>query len=116
MSRHPLTSSERRGILLVAILSLLITGAGLCVSYCDRRQTVTSPEEPEILYAPGSRSGVSNGLDRANDSAGGGKARGDSARDDLAGGRKSKRVKKQRKDYKKQRKVYRQRSPIDEPV
>ncbi len=49
MSTNPLTSSERRGILILAILSLLITGVGLCVAYCDRPATTIEPKEVEVL-------------------------------------------------------------------
>ena len=49
MGSNPLTSSERRGILILAILSLLITGAGLCVAYCDRPATTIESKEVEVL-------------------------------------------------------------------
>ena len=39
--KNPLTAAERRGIIVVAVIALLITGAGMLVKRCDR----PDPEE-----------------------------------------------------------------------
>lgn len=121
MPRHPLTASERRGILIVAILSLLISGAGIGVSYCGRQGSGNSPSSPEILYEPGIDSG-------ANRNEGGesetrkttGQKEGEKKEARNKGERKnrgkSKKDSVRSKRNKKAPKVYPRRSLRDEPV
>lgn len=97
--KNPLTASERRGILVVAALALIITGTGWVVSMCQRPTPTEPLPELEVL------------------------ARGDSLSDDSVGkrpGRKKGR-RRSRKDSiggkgKKAPKQYRRRNPLDEGV
>ncbi len=98
MAKNPITASERRGIIAVAALALLITGAGLWLSRCGRQETTVTPEEVQILL-DGSSSG--NGY------------KGDS----LSIKDKSKKEgKRGRNGKKKGNKSYRDRSHLDEHV
>lgn len=36
MMRHPLSASERRGIIVIALVALCVTGAGIIVPRCTR--------------------------------------------------------------------------------
>lgn len=111
MAFHPLSASERRGILVVAALSLLITGGGLCVSYCDRPQQVIDPHEVEVLMERDSLSEA-----QADSVA---KVRRKSLqkqRRDSIRRAKGKMKNKSGGSRKREEKVYRRRSPIDEPA
>lgn len=90
------TASERRGIIVVAALALLITGSGWLASTCRRHADEVSPPEIEVLV---------NGENPDGDvSDAGGKNRSERMRKDSAGSRQ------------KSRKTYRRRSPRDEGV
>lgn len=52
-----LTSSERRGILVVAALALLVTGVGAALSYCGRPEKGDMSAQVKILYNSDSISG-----------------------------------------------------------
>ncbi len=125
MGRQPLTASERRGILIVAIISLLITGAGLCVSYCGRNgaDSTPPPTEPELLYTPAddTTNNRSNPTaPKSNTDSTSKITQTDSAKSDkkdsAKGDKKNSAEKSKSKRTKKQPKTYRRRSPIDEPV
>lgn len=45
----PFTASERRGVLVVAFLSLLVIGAGILVGYCDRPDPQSFEPAIEVL-------------------------------------------------------------------
>ena len=93
--KNPMTSSERRGILVVAAIALLITGAGLLVPECGRNKCEVSPEEVEVIV------------------------RGDSAGGESSGKMKEKREKRHKvssSGKEKKKKTYRRRSPRDETV
>ncbi len=105
MASHPLSASERRGILVVAALSLLITGAGLAVAYCDRPQQVIDPHEVEVLMECDSLAEA-----KADSVA---KARRNAQRKQR---RDSIRRAKSKAKSKSNKKDYRRRSPIDEPA
>ena len=49
MKKNPLTSSERRGVIVVAALALFITGIGLIFRQCDSKDDDISPADREIL-------------------------------------------------------------------
>ena len=54
MRGNPFTASERRGIIAVAALSLVVTGGGVALSYCGRPERVVTPPEVEVLLHPDS--------------------------------------------------------------
>lgn len=101
MIKNPLTSSERRGIIAVAALALLITGAGLWLSRCGRPETTVTPEEVEVLLdGSSSREGYS-----------------ESTNDSISKGNKSKKRDRGSSGSKKKgNKSYRKRSHLDEHV
>ncbi len=104
MASHPLTSSERRGIVIIAALALLVTVAGLCVSYCGRPSAVDEPPKVEVVYKPDSVAyACADSVAKAE-----AKARRDSLR------------KERRDSMRRQRKAaeksYQRRNPIDEEL
>lgn len=109
-----MTSSERRGILILAILSLLITGVGLCVAYCDRPATTIEPKEVEVLLRgePTYVTGTDSIARARRDSLQ--KLRKDSLRTLRKDSLRKLRRDSFRKKSKKAPKTYRRRSPIDE--
>lgn len=52
MGGKSVTASERKGILAVAAVTLLVTGAGLAVSRCDTASDAATPACVEVVYAP----------------------------------------------------------------
>lgn len=98
--KNALTASERRGILVVAALALLITGAGWVVSVCQRNLPEEDMPEVEVLV------------------------RGDSVTDDGGSKKMSGKTRKKKKEKSdslgnkssKTPKKYRRRSPRDEAV
>ena len=93
MSRNSYTASERRGILAIAIIALILVGTGWGLSFCNRsaRQDQAYPilEEHSAMV--------------------------DSVR--IEKEKKEKSSKKSKETSKKKtRKSFRQRSPLDEPV
>lgn len=110
MASHPFTASERRGILIIAIISLLITGAGILVSRCHRQEPLMEKNDVEVLInASNSYSTPADSLARVR-------------RDSLRQARRDS-LKKARRDSvrmsrkaKRDPKTYRRRSPIDEPA
>lgn len=103
--KNPLTASERRGIIVVAAISLLITGAGMVVSRCDR----PDPEElernaprVEVLLSADSLQANDTVTQKNRKTRGKGKTRGK---------KKSARTGKVRADS-----MYLTRNPLDETV
>lgn len=111
MKRHPITSSERRGLVALAIICMLVIGIGLGVSYCGRSSTPLEPPEVEVVYEPDSAE-----MARADSIS---KARRKARRDSLRRVRRDS-LRKARgtrsRSSARTPKTYRQRSPIDEPV
>ncbi|MBD5358625.1 MAG: hypothetical protein HDR88_16835 [Bacteroides sp.] len=99
--KNPLTASERRGILVVAAISLLITGCGWGVAMCGRSEAEEMTPEVEVLLHGDSL--TSKGTTDKKSSTERGKKKG--RRDSVSSSVK-----------KKDKKVYRKRSPLDEPV
>ena len=98
MMKNPVTASERRGIIVVAVLALLITGGGWLVSTCRRQSPETVPPEVAVLVrgdSVGDGVGESSGKRKKN-------------RKDSTGSSKSSKSKSP--------KTYRRRSPRDESV
>lgn len=95
--KNVLTASERRGILVVAALALLITGAGWIVSMCRHNDPEEVMPEVEVLVS------------------------GDSVQEEVSGTDSTRRKHRRRvrkdsvgaKDAR-QRKQYRRRNPLDE--
>lgn len=105
MAKNPITASERRGIIAVAALALLICGAGLWLARCGRPETTVTPEEVEVLL-DGS-SARESGL--RGDSSSWSKEKGvqKKGRKKVAGAKKNK---------EKGSKIYKRRSHLDEHV
>lgn len=94
MSRSSYTASERRGVLIIAILALLIIGAGLGLSHCNRHNSGSNDiyvveEHPEMIDSVTVQKNAKNKTRKKTTT-------------------KSKKTKKI--------KSYRRRSPLDEPV
>lgn len=109
MGRNPLTSSERKGILAVALVAFLVTGGGLCLTRCGRTSSPSAPEEIEVLVR-GDNQGDQDEC-----------ATGDTVYGRCAGERNTGKVnsgtqKGNKKRVEKARKEYRKRSFLDEPV
>lgn len=51
MAHKPVSSSERKGILIVAAVALCVTVSGLCVAWCGRPEKVITREDVEVLVA-----------------------------------------------------------------
>lgn len=94
--RKPLSSSERKGVLAVAGIALLITASGLIVSWCSKPESRLEPADVQVITAGDS---VSPGSSRRS------REHGDSAK-----------VRKKKPAKQKVKKVYRKRSPLDEKV
>lgn len=102
--KNPVTSSERKGVLIVAAIALAVTGAGAVVARCDRPDPMASQEDIiSILYSDSVIGNESRRVESLND---------DSTLPTSRG--KQKKTKKQ-KSQKKQT-SYPDRSPLDEPV
>ncbi|MDE6077504.1 MAG: hypothetical protein K2G29_07215 [Muribaculaceae bacterium] len=108
MPSHPLTASERRGILIIAALALLITGAGLCVSHCGRSTSTIDPHDVEVLYRPDGKAQPDSVANLRKGS------RKSTRKDSGRGSSKSTRM--HQETSKKSQKVYHRRSPRDEEV
>lgn len=99
--KNVLTASERRGIIVVAALALLITGSGWVVSMCQRNMPDEEMPEVEVLVSGDSVIDVAGGVDGKSE--------------------KTRKRKKERFDSlgnksSKTPKTYRRRSPRDESV
>lgn len=96
MSRSSYTSSERRGILIIAILALLLIGSGVVLSLCGRPHQIKE-EIPVIINHNeliDSAEVIRRDKNRSNKKATG----------------------KKKSHNTKEKKSYRRRSPLDEPV
>lgn len=92
MKFSSLTASERRGIIILAIITLLITGAGILMSFQEKRNY---PELPETnVLIDGDTIGEA----------------------DKSKNKKEKTKRRVKTSSKKEKKTYRRRSPLDEPV
>lgn len=98
MNRSSYTASERRGILAIALVSLLIIGCGAIFSLCGRggnsgENIIMVEEHPELVDSTAVKK----------------KQQKDSKK-------KSKKKSKSSSSKSKTNKTYRKRSPLDEPV
>ncbi|MDE5712177.1 MAG: hypothetical protein K2I16_00910 [Muribaculaceae bacterium] len=105
MAKNPLTSSERRGIVAVAALALLITGGGICLSRCGMPEPMVTPADVEILL-----DGTSLKNEVKDSPAGKGK------RDSAKHKRRQKNDSLSDKKNQKGTRIYRKRSLLDENV
>ena len=99
MSRSSYTASERRGVLLIAILALLLIGGGLGVSFCQRPSSKDA-EYPIVVEHPEMVDSVAV------------KAEKETKKKNTRKGTKNKKA----STTKKRPKTYPNRSPLDEPV
>ncbi|MCH5225707.1 MAG: hypothetical protein J1D77_06880 [Muribaculaceae bacterium] len=107
MSHSSYTASERRGIIIIGLIALLIIGWGVGVSFCSRGNGVESPPYPEVEE----RSDLVDSIymkekEVSTSSKNNNKEKRES---------KSSKSKKSSKPTK-SKKTYRKRSPLDEPV
>lgn len=115
-----LSSSERKGILIVAAIALAVTLAGIIVSRCGRRAPAATPADVELLFTPDSLEGAEGAA--TGRTAAPSRIRGDSGRwrrrDSIMDRRRgdSLHMKKKKKATRKSPKQYRRRSPLDEKV
>lgn len=98
--KNPLTASERRGILVVAAIALIITGCGWGISRCDRSEPDEPLPEIEVLVH-----GDSSLTQKEEEVTPKPKRKRRKAVNDSTSSKK-----------KKGKKVYRQRSPLDELI
>lgn len=118
MAKNSYTSSERRGIIAIAALAILITVAGLGLSLCDRNNddvaTTPSVYPMEAMADTIVFSDLkSNKKTRENS-----KKKITSSRESLNSTKEGSHSRKKSPKHKKekQKKTYRQRSPLDEPI
>ncbi|MCH5229371.1 MAG: hypothetical protein J1F12_05180 [Muribaculaceae bacterium] len=97
MSRHSYSASERRGILAIALVALIIIAAGIVLPLCSRRET--GPHELPVVIEHteliDSTSTVKSHQTRGKAKSG---------------------INKAKESKTKTKKSYRRRSPLDEPV
>lgn len=104
MSRNSFTSSERRGVIAIALIALAIVGAGIGISFCER---LPSTDDYPIVNEQNEMADSTAIINSDYQKNSGSKS-----------GNKSKKGKdgKKKSGSKKEKKTYRQRSPLDEPV
>ena len=99
MAAKSYSASERRGILAIAILALIITAAGIGLSFCNRGNDISGPEVIEMKEIVDSVQ-TSKIIEHKSKKSKRGK------------GSNSKKKSKKNKTPK----TYRRRRPLDEPV
>jgi len=121
MANRPVSSSERKGVLIVAAIAMIVTLSGLGVAWCGRPERSIAPQDVEVLVdgdtagtvgadvpyvAPdsGARRHRRRGYDGRHDSL-----------DHAIPGKKETGGKRKNKKEK-ERKNYGRRSPLDERV
>lgn len=94
MANKSFTASERRGILIIAILALIITGAGLLLHNGGKEEIRDSIEIQEMVNSIDTTNYQKKNLEKS----------------------KKKRKKSSKGNKDKSKKTYRRRSPVDETV
>lgn len=121
MANRPVSSSERKGVLIVAGIALIVTLCGLGVAWCGRPSKLLTPHDVEVLVDGDTlQEGLVDTLYVSSDSiSGGSKTRRQLEESDSSAsgkGYKKTREGKKRKKTEKEKKRYDRRSPLDEPV
>lgn len=106
MANRQVTSSERKGALVVAAIALAVTLCGLGAAWCGRPAKVIAPHDVEVLVSGDTADGKTHRPEVTADSS----ESGERAVKDGGKGSKGKNGKKSEK------KKYPRRSPLDEPV
>ena len=96
MSHSSFTASERRGIIVIAVISLLIIGGGVVIALCGRNPQ-TEKEIPVVVVHPEMADSVPEGSNKEKSV-------------------KKNSKKKSSSSKNKTKKSYPRRSPLDEPV
>lgn len=119
MSHSSYTASERRGIIAIGLLALLIIGCGLGFSFCNRstkseKENLPVVEEfPEMIDSVNGFQGKDSNLSEDQDNSGAGKS---GKRSKSTSGKSGSNKNKKNKKTTKPKDPPRRRSPLDEPV
>lgn len=118
MANRTVSSSERKGVLIVAGIALVVTLCGLGVAWCGRPAKAISPHDVQVLV-DGDTVGAAprDSLDTSSGFAG--KTLRQKERNDSSeSGKRGKKVREGKKSKKsdKKKRTYSRRSPLDEPV
>lgn len=121
MAYRQMSSSERKGVLIVAAIALIVTLCGLGVAWCGRPARSITPHDVEVLVDGDTvQEGLVDTLYVSSDSISGApKTRRQLVESDSSAsgkGYKKTREGKKRKKTEKEKKRYGRRSPLDEPV
>ena len=97
MSLNSFTSSERRGILAIALVALLCIGGGVLISLSERQNRISAPQNivEDLPELTDSLSSIEKNQNKT---------------------KKKAKTKKSNNKKSKEKKTYRRRSPLDEPV
>lgn len=121
MAYRQMSSSERKGVLIVAAIALIVTLCGLGVAWCGRPARSITPHDVEVLVDGDTlQDGPVDAICVSSDSiSGGSKTRRQEVESDSSAsckGFKTTREGKKRKRPEKKKKTYGRRSPLDEVV
>ncbi|MDE5976804.1 MAG: hypothetical protein K2G69_09665 [Muribaculaceae bacterium] len=103
MAKNSMTSSERRGIIVVALLALIIIGSGMIVARCGGSEPQPDNDEVYTLLADSLQQEINTAREKSH-------------RDSLKRHRSDSIKRKKKGKSQKSPKTYRKRQPLDEPV
>jgi|GEM_PF-2757935 hypothetical protein len=118
MANRPVSSSERKGVLIVAGIALVVTLCGLGVAWCGRPSKAISPHDVEVLVDGDTAGAIPRDSIDASSGFAGKTLRQKERNDSSGSGKRDKKVREGKKSKKpdKKKKTYSRRSPLDEPV